>query len=332
MEKIYPQKLNAGDEVRVIASSRSMAIISKETREIANNRFAKLGLKLSFGKHVEEKDEFVSSSIGSRVEDIHDAFADKNVKAVITVIGGFNSNQLLKYLDWKVIKNNPKIFCGFSDITILNNAILQKTGLVNYYGPHYSTFGQKLYFDYTLECFEKCLMQEAPFEIKPSEDWSDDQWYINQDKRNIVKNEGWKIINAGTAEGTIIGGNLCTLNLLQGSEFFPEIKNKTILFLEDDEMPGKFSDIEFDRNLQSLINLPCFDKVTGMVIGRFQVASEMTLEKMKRIIKSKKELDNIPVISDVDFGHTSPIITFPIGGTARLEAENGKTKLELLEH
>jgi len=95
-KKIYPIKLVMGDEVRIIAPSRSLTIISEELREIANNRFAELGLKLSFGKYVEEKDDFVSSSIQSRIEDLHDAFRDKNVKAVITVIGGFNSNQLLK--------------------------------------------------------------------------------------------------------------------------------------------------------------------------------------------------------------------------------------------
>src|SRR3990167_2363671 len=132
MGKIYPEKLRKGDEVRIIAPSRSMAIISEESKKIANQRFSDLGLKLSFGKHVEEKDDFCSSSIASRAEDLHEAFFDKNVKAIITVIGGFNSNQLLKYIDWKIIKDNPKIFCGFSDITILNNAILQKTGLVSY--------------------------------------------------------------------------------------------------------------------------------------------------------------------------------------------------------
>ena len=156
MKKIYPEKLKKGDEVRVVAPSRSMAIISEEIRKIASQRFSDLGLKLSFGKRVEEKDDFCSSNIESRVQDMHEAFCDKNIKAIITVIGGFNSNQLLKYLDWKIIKDNPKIFCGFSDISILNNAILQKTGLVTYSGPHYSSFGQKLYFDYTLEYFKKC--------------------------------------------------------------------------------------------------------------------------------------------------------------------------------
>lgn len=145
MQKIFPIKLKAGDEIRIIAPARSMKIISAESQEIANKRLTDLGFKITFGKHINESDEFASSSIESRIRDLHEAFLDKNVKAILTVIGGFNSNQLLKYIDWNIIKNNPKIFCGYSDITALNNAILKKTGLVSYYGPHYSSFGQELY-------------------------------------------------------------------------------------------------------------------------------------------------------------------------------------------
>lgn len=327
-QKIYPTKLKAGDEVRIVAPSRSLAIISEESRKIANNRFSDLGLKLSFGKHLEDKDEFVSSSVEARIEDLHDAFRDKNVKAIITVIGGFNSNQLLKYLDWDLIRNNPKIFCGFSDITALNNAIFAKTGLISYSGPHYSTFGQELYFDYTLEYFKKCLLSDDPFEIIPSEQWSDDAWYKNQKERTLIKNDGFLLINEGNASGTIIGANLCTLNLLQGTEYFPDLEN-SILFIEDDEESLPHT---FDRDLQSLIHLPSFSGVKGVVIGRFQKASEITNELLIKIIKTKKELDNLPVIANVDFGHTDPKITFPVGGEVNLVAKDGKVKIELIKH
>ena len=327
-QKIYPAKLKTGDEIRIVAPSRSLAIISKETREIANKRFLDLGLKLSFGKHIEEMDEFVSSSIKSRVEDLHDAFIDKNVKAIITVIGGFNSNQLLKYLDWDLIKNNPKIFCGYSDITVLNNAIFAKTGLISYSGPHYSTFGQELYFDYTLEYFKKCLFSQDSFEIIASDKWSDDLWYQNQKERALMKNDGFLCINEGNASGTIIGANLCTLNLLQGTEYFPDLQN-SILFIEDDQESLPHT---FDRDLQSLIHLPSFGGVNGIVIGRFQKASKITNELLTKIIKTKKEIDNLPVIANVDFGHTDPRITFPIGGEANLIVGDEKLKLELVRH
>jgi len=332
MEKIYPEKLKVGDEVRIIAPSRSLSIVSKECREIANKRFADMGLKLTFGKHIEESDDFVSSSIESRIEDLHEAFVDKNVKSISTVIGGFNSNQLLRYIDWDLIKNNPKILCGFSDITALNNAILAKTGLVSYSGPHYSTFGQELNFDYTLEYFIKCLMLEEAIEVKPSENWSDDMWYKNQKDVNLIKNNGYLIINEGKALGNILGGNTGTFALLQGTEYFPEFLENTILFLEDDDTSKEASAVEFDRHLQSIAHLPSFKNVKGILIGRFQKASKMTDNLLIQIIKTKKELNDLPVIANVDFGHTSPMITFPVGGEANLEVVDGKIKLDILEH
>ena len=327
MEKIYPEKLKMGDEIRIIAPSRSMALISEECREIANKRFADLALKLSFGKHIEEADDFASSSIESRIDDLHDAFLNKNVKAILTVIGGFNSNQLLRYLDWNLIKENPKIFCGFSDITILNNAMLAKTGLVSYSGPHYSTFGQELYFDYTLEYFKKCLLSDEAFEIKPSDNWTDDKWYMNQKERNPIKNDGWLIINKGEAHGTIIGANLCTFNLLQGTEYFPKFQKDTILFVEDDEMSNA---VTFDRDLQSTIHQSGFENVKGIVIGRFQKVSQITNDLLIQIIKTKKELNNLPIIAGVDFGHTSPMITFPVGGVAEINAKEQSAIIKIL--
>lgn len=328
MDKIFPDKLKSGDEVRIIAPSRSLAIITSESRKIANERFEKLGLKLSFGKHIEEMDDFASSSIESRIEDLHEAFRDKNVKAILTVIGGFNSNQILRYIDWNLIKENPKIFCGFSDITALNSAILAKTGLVTYSGPHYSTFGQKLYFDYTLDYFKKCLFSDDSFNVEPSDSWSDDVWYKDQENRNQIANEGWLVINEGVTNGTILGANLCTFNLLQGAEYMPSLKN-SVLFLEDDETSKSY---DFDRNLQSLIHLPDFGEVRGIAIGRFQKASEMTSDLLIQIVKTKKEMGNIPVVGNVDFGHTDPKITFPIGGIVKINVDKSKSIIEIEKH
>ncbi len=329
---MIPQKLKKGDEIRIISPSRSLAIISQETRRIAIKRLKEMGFKITFSKHSEEIDEFKSPSIKSRLQDLHEAFQDKNVKAILTTIGGFNSNQLLKYLDYDLIKTNPKILCGYSDITALQNAIYKKTGLITYSGPHFSSFGMQKGIEYTIEYFKKCLTQNAPFEIKASKEWSDDEWYKNQKNRRFIKNKGFLIINKGEGkeetEGTIIGGNLCTLNLLQGTEFMPRLKN-SILFIEDDE---ESKPQHFDRDLQSLIHLPDFNQVKGIVIGRFQKASEMTDSLLIKIIKTKKELNKILVIANADFGHTTPQIAFPIGGKARISAKENKAKLEITEH
>ncbi len=325
---MIPPKLKRGDEIRVVAPGLSLSIISKEQREIAEKNFSELGLKLSFGKHAEEIDSFSSSSIESRISDIEDAFLDTNVKGVLSVIGGSNSNQLLDHLDWKIIKNNPKVLCGFSDITILNNAILAKTDLITYSGPHYSSLTQRKYLGYTIDYFKKCLMDKNPYFVYPSDQWSDDKWYIDQENRNLVSNNGYLNIYSGDAEGKIIGGNLCTFNLLQGTEYFPGLEN-TILFLEDDEGSKPQA---FDRDLTSLSQQKGFDKVKGIVIGRFQNGSNMTNNILKVIISTNKRIKNIPVIANVDFGHTDPRITFPIGGIAKLSAKNSNCNIEILSH
>ena len=326
MKTIIPSKLQKGDTVRVITPARSISMpFIQAVKDEAIKKFEEVGLRLTFGKHVEEMDEFNSSSIESRIKDLHEAFADPQVKLVITVIGGFNSNQLLRYIDYDLIRSNPKILCGYSDITALANAIHAKTGLVTYSGPHFFNFGDKKSFDYTWEYFEKCLFQNDSFEVKPSLQWSDDRWAGNQEDRTLTNNEGYLVINDGKAEGTIVGANLCTFNLLQGTEFMPSLNN-SIVFIEDDSDSDR---ADFDRDLQSLIHQPGFEGVRGVVIGRFQKESEVSNEVLIKIIKTKKELDKLPVLANVDFGHTTPMITFPIGGTANIQAEGSNVSIEI---
>ena len=322
--------MKSGDEVRVIAPSRSMVILGEDCKEIATKRLEDLGLKVTFGKYVNEVDDedYLIASAKHRAEDLNEAFADKNVKAILTVIGGFNSNQILNYIDYELIKQNPKIFCGFSDITVLSNAIYEKTGLVTYSGPHYSSFGMLKGFDYELEYFKKMFFQEEKIELTSSKEWSDDAWFINQEKREFIPNEGMFTINDGKAEGVIVGGNLGTLGLLKGTEYMPNIENK-ILFLENDESAGANFLLDFDRELQALIQTPQFKTVKALVLGRAQKSCNMTKEKWTKIIKNKPELTQIPVIAGADFGHTTPIFTFPIGGYANLEATTGSIKLTI---
>ena len=126
---MFPNKLKAGDEVRVVAPAKSMGIISPENKAQAIKILTAMGLRVTFGKHVDELDIMQSSSIESRVTDLHEAFADPNVKGILTVIGGYNSNQLLSYIDYELIRQNPKFFCGYSDITAVANAIYAKNGV-----------------------------------------------------------------------------------------------------------------------------------------------------------------------------------------------------------
>lgn len=328
MNKIIPEKLKINDEVRVIAPSRSMGILSDETIDIAVKALESLGLKVTFGKYVNDSidDDYNTSSIENRVKDLMDAFIDSNVKAILTVIGGFNVNQILDYIDYEVIKNNPKILCGYSDITALLEAITAKTGLVTYYGPHFSTFGIKLKNEYTIDYFNEMLFKNETVNVSPSDEWSNDLWFINQDNREMIKNDGFDIISEGLGEGVILGGNLCTLNLLQGTDYFPKIDEDIILFIEDDGFAGSNFLVEFDRNFQSLIHALDKEKIKGIVVGRAELNCEMTIDKWKKILLSKG-LGDIPIIINADFGHTNPMITIPLTGHALIDTNTKKLEI-----
>ncbi len=321
-------KLKKGDEIRVIAPSRSMSILSDKTIATAKGRLESLGFKVTFGKNVMNAfdENFSCASINDRVNDLHEAFLDKNVKAILTAIGGFNVNQILEYIDYNIIKDNPKIICGFSDITALTSAIYAKTGLVTYSGVHFSSFGMEKGFEYSQKYFEKIFIEnDDEINVENSIEWSNDSWFIDQNNRNFISNKGMKIINKGQATGTIIGGNLCTLNLLQGTDYMPNDED-VILFIEDDGLVEDTFINEFDRNLQSLLQTSLGKNIKGIVVGRCEEVSDMNYEKWISIFKTKKQIQNIPIVIDSNFGHTTPIFTFPIGGKATLNVDN---KIEL---
>jgi muramoyltetrapeptide carboxypeptidase LdcA involved in peptidoglycan recycling len=310
-----PRKLHRGDAVRVVAPARSRQFVAEyDHNAVIDARFAALGLRLTFGDHVDERDDFQSSSIASRVADLHAAFADPEVAGVLTVIGGFNSNELLPHLDWDLIAANPKIFCGYSDITALQNAMLTRAGLVTYSGPHWSSFGMRDHFEQTERWFTQALFGGKPIELRPAAIWTDDLWFADQDNRTVHPNEGWWPLTPGHAAGRIIGGNLCTLNLLQGTEFMPSLAG-ALLMVEDDAASDAD---EVARNLTSLLQLPDASGVQGLVIGRFQEASGVTRSLLEQIIARQDRLAGLPVLGNVDYGHTNPLATFPIGGRAAL--------------
>ncbi|MEH7176546.1 S66 family peptidase [Neobacillus vireti] len=322
---MLPNRLSPGDEIRVIAPSTSMALVKGKQVELAKERLSQLGFKVTFGKNVEDHDEFFTTSIEQRLEDLHEAFRDRSVKGILTALGGYHANQLLNHIDYELIRSNPKVFCGYSDITALSAAIYKKTGLITYSGPFFSTFGVKHGIDYTLQSFLEAVTNDAPYEVDPSAVWSDDKWYLDQEERTFVEQENYMVINEGEAEGTLIGGNLSTFHLLQGTEYMPSLKD-SILFIEEDDEAHIHS---FDRVLQSLLQLPDASGIKGILIGRFQNASNVTEAALRMIIESKQELRNIPVIANVNFGHVQPIATIPMGAQAAISGKGLSTNITI---
>ena len=320
---MLPEKIKEGDEIRVIAPARSASDIDEAVLARAQTALESLGLKVSFSQYAFSRSQRGCPTDVEKVEDLHAAFLDPNVKGVLAAIGGFNSNQLLGRIDWDIIRANPKIFAGFSDITVLNHAILAKTGLVTFATPNFYCFGLPPESNYSLEYFRRCLFAGQPetYKVRASKEFYDYAWdYDEKSPRSKIVNGGMKIIQPGQASGTLLGGNLCSLNLLNGTEYFPRIKGDIILCLEDDSYDSIPE--TFERNLQSLIQQPYFRQVKAILFGRFQRESIAANDSLAAIISSKKIGSNIPIVSNLDFGHTDPKFSYKIGGWASVEAYN----------
>src|ERR671917_286747 len=199
-------RLQRGDEVRIVSPAVSLGFIPEDQKQTAGERLESLGLRLSFSRNAEVMDRFDSSPVEARLSDLHEAFSDPGVKAMLTTLGGYNSNGLLGYLDYDLIRASLKVLCGFSDITALATAIYARTGFVTYSGPQFSTLGMRCGLDYTLKYFERCVMCEEPFGVPPADHWSHDPWYQDQENRDLVSNPGYEVVHEGEAEGRLLRG------------------------------------------------------------------------------------------------------------------------------
>ncbi|WP_073255175.1 S66 family peptidase [Cryptosporangium aurantiacum] len=328
---MLPRRLKAGDQIRVVAPSMSLSLLPDTIRTAAVERLrAEFGVEVTFGAHVEESGPLGTGPIAGRVADLHDAFTDPAVAGILAVIGGHHSNQLLPHLNFDLIRANPKVFCGFSDITALQGAVLAKAGLVTYSGPHFSTFAMREHNEATIEAFRRCVFEDAPVSWVPATTWTDDEWYRLQDAAEgrpaPSRNEGWWVLQPGTANGPLVGGNLCTLNLLQGTPYWPDLDG-AVLVVEDDFESTVHA---FARDLTSLLQTGI--AVRALVVGRFQRQSGVTQELLRHIVTSAPQLAGVPVLGNVDVGHTNPLYTFPVGGSCYLAAEPGAVEIVLTRH
>ena len=312
-----------GTEIRVIAPSYRREPGDKQRNERAAQRLGSYGYTVTFGRHIDANYQLGTAEASDRVTDLHEAFTDPNVKIVMAHSGGWSANELLPLIDWELVRMNSKPLIGFSDITVLLNAIYAKTGIVSYLGPNFGSFGLANSWQYTLDVFDAVMRQEMPLELKPSTMWGEatgDQY----------PTQGLQVLQEGEAEAILLGGNFNTFHLLQGTEYQPAFSQPFILVAEDDDESGELTARYFSRGLESILQLPNVRKnLKGIVIGRFLPASKFSLATLAGIIASK-QLGSIPVVAEADFGHTMPILTLPIGGTLRVLAKHNYVVMHLV--
>ena len=260
-------------------------------------------------------------------------FLDKEVKAIVCTIGGDHSNQILKYLDFDLIRNHSKIFMGYSDITVLHLAIAKKSNLRTYYGPCIiSEFGEyPEILPYTLKYFKKALSSVNKIgEIPQSDSWTWEflDWAEKKDQtraRALIPTKGYEWWRPGKSKGQIFGGCVPAINHLAGTEYWVDLTEK-IMFIDIPESePGKkFPVALLDSFLADLDNLGVFQTIKGLIIGRPYFYEDGDNVKLKKIIDYYTHDFDYPILFNANIGHVSPIITLPLGAEVLLDSENNK--------
>ena len=330
MNLTIPKKLNKGDTIGIVSPSAGLGSIFPHRIEQAEKNLTKLGFKIKYAKNSLKNNGYISASAEERADDIHEMFLDKEVKAIIVTIGGDHSNQILKYLDFGIIKNNPKIFMGYSDITVLHFAFATKANLRTFYGPCIiSEFGEyPEILPYTLEYFNTALSNvESIGNISQSDSWTWEflDWSKKMDQiraRKMNTSKGYEWWKEGSVQGEIFGGCVPSMNHLSGTEYWPDFKDK-IMFIDIPEgNPGeKFPLADLDSFLADLENLGIFKNIKGLIIGRPYLYEEEDNKKLKDIIAYYTKDYTYPILFNANIGHASPIITIPLGVACFLDSQ-----------
>ncbi len=301
---MLPNKIIPGDTIGVIAPANIILEKDEQYIEKSSKLFENLGYRIKFGKYVRANTLGYGATAKQKAEDINSMFADKNVKAIICVKGGEDSNTTFDYLDYDLIKNNPKIICGFSDITSIINEIYEKTGLITFHGPTFKSL-TSWETDYSFKELIK-RFQDQNIELGTEED-------------------NYTTIQDGKAEGNLIGGNLSLTTRLVCGKYNLDFSNK-ILFLEE---LGYESNPNFvNHYLYYMKQNGVFDKIKGIWVGNYEHESGVTLEKILLDVLDGEY--NFPIIKSNNFGHCERKTVIPIGSKAKIDTTNNR-KILLLE-
>lgn len=319
------KRLSAGDTVGIVSPSWGGPSVFPHRLDNAIAYLESRALKVRVADHARGQNGFVSGTALERTNDLHDLFADPEVTAIIASVGGDHSCHLLPHLDFDLIAANPKIFMGYSDITVLNVAIWHRTGLVTFNGPAMMTdFAEyPAPFEYTLEHFDRAVTSGEPIgRIEPATHWTEEllDWRTKTDltrARTRSESGGWSWLREGVGAGQLVGGCIESLQHLRGTDFWPDFSGR-ILFLETSE--EKPSPARVDGILMDYQNMGVFDRIEGLLIGRPMYYSDEEKQELRDVVQTRTADFSFPVVTDMDFGHTAPQFTLPLGCVARLDA------------
>ena len=302
---IIPEKLRIGDMIGVVAPSNPIINENIEEIERAKEIIEKLGFKVKFSKNLFSNKNGYSASAKEKAEDINEIFKNKDVKMIWCAKGGENSNSTFDYLDFEVIKQNPKIICGYSDITSLTNMITEKTDLVTFSGTNFKTIAT----DETNYSLKEILKRFIDGSLE------------------FGKNEfGYKTIQEGFAEGKLIGGNLSLTRAMVAGKYNIDFTDK-ILFLE--ELGFETGPALVSNYLYYMKQNGVFNKVKGIWIGNYTHESGITLEQI--LLDTLENEFKGPIIKSGNFGHIEQKTVIPIGVMAKIDTSEN-TKIKLLEN
>ena len=301
---IIPKKLKKGDTIGIVAPSNP--IIGENIEEInkAKNIIENLGFRVKFSKNLISNTNEYSATAKEKAEDINEMFADKEVKMIWCAKGGENSNSTFEYLDFELIKQNPKIICGYSDITSITNIITEKTGLVTFSGTNFKTIAT----DETEYSLNEALNR-----------------FVNGSLEFGNTLEGYKTIKEGTVEGKLIGGNLSLTRAMVAGKYNIDFTDK-ILFLE--ELGLETGPALVSNYLYFMKQNEVFKKIKGIWLGNYTHESGITLEKI--LIDIIGDEFKGPIIKSENFGHIENKTVIPIGINAKINTSE-KIKIKLLE-
>ena len=309
-----PPALQEGDTIGIV--SPASAIFESEPYEIARESFEALGLKVKFGRNVKNRFGHLAGTDEERAEELNEMFRDKSVKAIIALRGGSGAARILDKLDYEAIKQNPKIFIGYSDITALHLAIFEKTRLVTFHGP----VAVSTWNSYSVDYLKRLLFEKEAIIYKNPSAKGDE---LTQTKNRI------RTITEGTVKGKLLGGNLSVLTGIMGSQYFPQDWTGKILYLED--IGEKIYAV--DRMMTQLQLGGVLNEISGFVFGKCSDCDpggsgygSLTLEE---VIDHYIKPLNIPAYSGAMIGHIDDNVTIPNGIEAELNASNGT--IELME-